>query len=113
MSDEQGYQGWKNYETWAWKLWVDNEQGSYEDVREITRAIIEETCDYDDDTCAEIVNHDEAIYRLSERLKSESEDAMPDLSGTVWGDLLTAAFQEIDWREIATSLVDEYQEENA
>ena len=24
------YNGWTNYETWAVKLWMDNEEGSYE-----------------------------------------------------------------------------------
>ena len=28
MSDST-YNGWKNYETWNVKLWLDNEQGTY------------------------------------------------------------------------------------
>ncbi len=29
MSDEKGYNGWSNYETWNVKLWMDNDEGSY------------------------------------------------------------------------------------
>ena len=29
MSDDQRYNGWTNYETWAVKLWMDNEEGFY------------------------------------------------------------------------------------
>jgi hypothetical protein len=29
MSDEtKGYNGWSNYETWAFALWMDNDPGS-------------------------------------------------------------------------------------
>lgn len=34
------YQGWTNYETWAVKLWMDNEEPSYLHWKETTRAII-------------------------------------------------------------------------
>lgn len=29
MSNEQGYQGWSNYETWNVALWFSNDQGLY------------------------------------------------------------------------------------
>jgi hypothetical protein len=34
---DKGYNGWSNYETWNVKLWIDNDEGSYEMWRERTR----------------------------------------------------------------------------
>lgn len=29
------YNGWKNYETWNVALWLDNDQGTYNETREM------------------------------------------------------------------------------
>lgn len=34
------YNGWSNYETWNVKLWIDNEEGSYDYWREQTPAVL-------------------------------------------------------------------------
>ena len=34
------HQGWTNYETWAAALWIDNERGTYDLVRERAREIL-------------------------------------------------------------------------
>lgn len=34
MPTEKGYNGWKNYESWATGLWIDNDEGLYNMVRE-------------------------------------------------------------------------------
>lgn len=39
MANENEYQGWKNYETWNVKLWIDNEQGSQELARELVLGV--------------------------------------------------------------------------
>jgi len=87
MTDEQGYQGWKNYETWAMALWIDNEEGSYYVAREI-------------------VSND-ASYRSADALKEWMEESMPDLGASVWADLLNAAFGEVDWHEVASHYLGE------
>jgi hypothetical protein len=33
-ADEQGYNGWSNYETWNVALWIDNDEGLNELARE-------------------------------------------------------------------------------
>ena len=39
------YNGWTNYETWAVKLWIDNDEGTYTYWRERTRECWNEAAD--------------------------------------------------------------------
>lgn len=101
MSDNK-YNGWTNYETWAVKLWMDNDQGSQEHWNEAAQDAWGTAKGNED-------NRDEASrdarIALAERLKDEHEEAAPDLKNTVWADLLNAAIGEVDWHEIADALL--------
>ena len=81
------YQRMGNYETWAVKLWIDNEEPSYRYWREVSEDIAD-------------------ANTLAKRLKDEHEEALPNVEGFA-ADLLNAAFGEVDWYEIAESLMDE------
>ena len=85
------YNGWTNYETWAVKLWLDNEQGDQEMMEEIVR---ENTEDW---TAGEVLRDTLAEY-------------MPDLGGTLWGDLLSSAWEEVNWREIAENVREDIED---
>ena len=95
------YNGWTNYETWNVALWMDNEAGSYEQARDDARQALE---DADNDA-------DDAKQALAGTLKSQHEEALPELGASVWADLLGAALSEVNWHEIAGNLVDEVYEE--
>ena|SRR5690242_2799009 len=104
MSSDRTYQGWANYETWAVKLWIDNEEGSYNYWRDRTREV------WDDSSATQYMSRSQqARYTLSDALKSEHEENMPD-SGGVYGDLLGAALCEVDWREIADAMLRDMNE---
>nr|QNO41568.1 hypothetical protein HEBJAHIM_00009 [Methanosarcinales archaeon ANME-2c ERB4]QNO42122.1 hypothetical protein INBEEEIC_00024 [Methanosarcinales archaeon ANME-2c ERB4]QNO42280.1 hypothetical protein CCKMDOMK_00009 [Methanosarcinales archaeon ANME-2c ERB4]QNO42488.1 hypothetical protein LBOOMNCC_00041 [Methanosarcinales archaeon ANME-2c ERB4]QNO42573.1 hypothetical protein MMDHCPHC_00009 [Methanosarcinales archaeon ANME-2c ERB4] len=90
MAEETGYQGWSNYETWNANLWIDNEQASQQFWLDAAKNATSES-------------------DLADRMKNDFRDAMPELTG-VWSDLLTASFGEVDWYEIAKSLMDEVKE---
>jgi hypothetical protein len=45
MSENKRYNGWANYETWAVKLWMDNDPGEYEHWRETAQAVWNDTDD--------------------------------------------------------------------
>lgn len=81
------YEGWKNYETWCVKLWIDNEQGAYEYWREQTREV-----------------GADGASTLARQLKGEFEDMAPELDG-MWADLMSAALSEVDWYEIAEAMI--------
>ena len=103
------YNGWTNYETWNVALWIDNDQGTYEMVKEWASEAWEE---------AEIPKYSwltrerGAVYLIAERIKELVEDGNP-LGGdaSMYTDLLNGALSEVDWREIATGRIDEVEKE--
>ena len=94
--DEQGYNGWTNYETWNVSLWLGNDEGSYQMVNEMA----EEADD---------------AYELAQAIKEFilENDPLYGEAG-LYQDLLGAALSEVDWDEIARHWwEDERQEEEA
>lgn len=107
MGEDKRYNGWANYETWAVSLWQDNEETSYLYAREAAREAIAAAaeCDQVRDGIWPI---DRApVFILADRLKSEYDDARPDVGASVWADLLSAALGEVNWHEIAEQLINE------
>lgn len=103
----QEYSGWKNRETWAMNLWLENDQGLYESAREYARE--------------EVEGHDEGEeinnYYLSERLKGWVENDLLTYENIKVNEELWRMFSDIgslyrvEWREIASYLLDQALEE--
>jgi hypothetical protein len=92
-------------------LWIDNEEGSQrywfdqaEFVWETRRSIkqVRERI-WEPDRAA--------VYVLAEQLKTEYADANPSDDCSVWSDLLGYVLGEVDWHEIAESLIEDWKEE--
>jgi hypothetical protein len=85
----ESYNGWTNYYTWNYKLWLDNDQGSYE---------------YWLERAAEL-----SVYDLATALKEELQEAagerLPEAS--VLTDLLGYAIASINFYEIAEHMKEE------
>ena len=91
MDNKQGYNGWKNYETWNVKLWLDNDQGTYNQVLELGE-------------------ENEDVYDLAQAIKGFVDELMPDIEASMFLDLLSAALSEVDWHEIAEAVAEEVAE---
>jgi hypothetical protein len=104
---EQGYQGWTNYETWAVNLWLSNDEGSSRywenEARDAWTDAAEDADKYHS-------RRDVAVRALADALRAELVDNGPEVEG-MYADLLGAAFSEVDWRELAESLIGEREEE--
>ena len=115
MTTNKTYNGWTNYETWAVKLWMDNEEGSYHYWAE---AALDAWNDARDKYPNQFMNrHDNARLILVDRLRNghDSESEHPVFAaadGSVYADLLNAALSEVNWHEIADSLLEEVDTEN-
>ena len=104
MTDEKGYNGWSNYETWNVKLWIDNDEGSYEYWRENTREAWKQATA--GDAWRGCTRKQSAIADLAKMLESEHEENTPTTTGC-YADLLNAALSEVDWHEIAEAMLDD------
>ncbi len=94
------HNGWTNYETWLVKLWMDNEQGTQDYFQEQAEEVLKRNPDADD--------HDNA-QTLAAMIQEYHEEALPKLEGFA-ADLMNAALSEVNWEEIAGSLLDDVKE---
>jgi hypothetical protein len=125
MSEEK-YNGWTNYETWLFVLWMDNEESTCKMMREWARealdeyaANIEEHKEHDFNPnadssgycvqCRVVVRRPTAA--LADRIKQYASDEEPELGASLWSDLLSAALSSVDWYEVAEHYFPEDEDE--
>ena len=101
------YNGWKNYETWVTMLWLDNDQGTYNIVREMAESARAEAI-----TCHQVKQE---IWTVGEAEKFILADAIADFTEDfvyieecgLRADLLNNTFHDIDFVGIAKSILSE------
>lgn len=98
---DTSYNGWTNYETWAVKLWLDNDEATYSETNRLARTIARRGPIPIPGTGIDR----EVRFVLADHLKEWVEGMMPDMGATMWADLLNAAFSEVNWTEIAENLL--------
>ena len=106
MEKEKGYNGYTNYETWNYKLWIDNDENSQNYWND--RAIDLYKIALGDDLFSRI---DNAAFELKDELKNEIEENQPEVTG-VYADLLNSAISEINFYEIALDILNDLKNEN-
>ena len=109
---EQGYQGYKNYETWNAALWLANEQGSYhywQGRAERIKNLIANGCDdlvQDCDLVSGTWTAEQAArFLLANELEVCEHPLTSDAS--MYNDLLTHSLGQVDWEEVADSILAE------
>ena len=108
------YNGWSNYETWNFKLWLDNDEDLHNYIIGEIKKI------------KAFPNKDNKAYEVSNFLRSYIEDNVPNLnvstrSQSVHGsmsdkngfydDILNAALRDINTYEIAESYLEDIKED--
>ena len=113
------YNGWSNYETWNVALWIDNDKGTYNLVREQAREFLNNADqilkDKQDGLSGcypkSITAEDSARYDFAQWLKDFVNEMAPDLGATMYSDLLSAALSDVDWDEIVRHWLDDVGDE--
>jgi len=107
------YNGWSNYETWNFKLWLDNDQDLHNYIIDEIKKI-------------KAIGYDAEVYEVSNFLRSYIDDNMPNLnvstkSQSKYGpmcdkqgfylDILNTALKDINTYEIAESYLEDLKED--
>jgi hypothetical protein len=104
--DKQTYNGWTNYETWLANLWMGNDTGTYEHFLEMARECVAKHSTerlYGEDS------YNDAEIELAHKIQTFHEDEASSAVEPTIGlmhDLLYAALKQVEWREIAKSIID-------
>ena len=108
--DEKGYSGWKNYETWVTKLWLDNDENDYNHCRAITEGV-KHLREQDVGQVKEgIWTIEEARkFMLADKIKAKVEKMIANEvhGANLATDLVNGAVSEIDFNEIAENMLSE------
>lgn len=107
MSNEKGYNGWKNYETWAVALWFGNDEGSYSYWQEETERVYKE---------AEASNYLTKVEEAANILSGVIDDYLQEFNPLsskcdLYSDLLSSAISEVDTYEIATNWINDIKDQ--
>jgi hypothetical protein len=91
VSDMKEYNGWTNWETWNFKLWMDNDESSYEFVKDLAEG--------------------KDTYELSGLLESYADEMLRvwNLRG-FYADVCNSSIKEINFYEIAESYLSDRQD---
>ena len=94
------YNGWANYETWCFDLWLNNEEPYYKTVLDCIR-----------DVKRECTGKRGRVLILADELKELYEAyAMPRNHTGLASDLLGHAKSHIDFEEIARCFIEEFED---
>ena len=107
MTDERGYNGWTNYETWNLALWLGNDSGSDAYWREHAQ----DCYDYAEATRS-MTRLENAALALSDILKADIEENTPTVTG-FYADVLNAAICEVNYYEVAMSFLSDIELEES
>ena len=91
----QEYNGWTNWETWNFKLWLDNSEDSY-------KAIIY--------LAEEVEESEEGPFTLSKELESLANDLCEEsvrFESGFFADVCNSAIRKVNFYEIAEAYLEE------
>lgn len=89
--------GYKNPETYFCSLWIDADDMTRREFIAMAKALQED-------------DPDEQIKAVADAMRRNIEDGAPELSGSLYGDLLDAAIESIDFRTLALEFIEEAQD---
>lgn len=110
-----GYNGWKNYATWGVALVLENDQGTYNHVRERAAQLVKDAPEHPN-VESDIWTAEQAVrFELADFLKGFTEE-LCGLEGGLDGSVsepslmarqvMQAGLDDVDWDEIADHYIE-------
>ena len=93
------YNGWNNYETWLFWCHMSNDGFWYEHMNELAQEVID-----NEDDAGTLAN------LLRDFMNDEIYGRVDATVHPLIGDIIESIFGEVDWREIADSLLQDAKE---
>lgn len=96
MATNEKYNGYTNYQTWDAALWIDNDQGEQE-------------------MWAERAQEAKSAGDLADEMEGYYQDVFDEMGmppSGMFSDLISHAFQQIDWYDIAENFFQEYHKDD-
>ncbi len=106
--EDQRYNGWTNYETWAVNLWLTNEEPTYKYCRGLARRAATDALDCEQVRERIWTAEDAKKFLLADQIKEFVAEMNPLADqASMFSDLTNAALSEVDWHEIAEAFLEE------
>ena len=105
----EGYNGYRNYETWNCSLWLNNDESSYMFWKDAAADALKSSRDKKDAVLQLMNQMKEAVENDYEEFLSVQKNGGVSISG-MFCDLLKNAISKIDFYEVASSFIEEAEE---
>ena len=97
---ENAYNGWSNYDTWNFKLWLDNSQASQEMVNNFIKSVYNKN----------LIKNAYAINEIRTFLEQYALENAPELPNGFYSDVLSASIRSVNYYQIADAYYYDYLE---
>jgi len=98
---ENAYNGWSNYDTWNFKLWLDNDETS----QGMTYNLIK-------DAIKKSKKQADAVHYIRTFLEQYALENAPQLENGFYSDVLNASIRSVNYYQIADAYFFDYLENN-
>jgi hypothetical protein len=101
------YQGWTNHATWAVHLWLTNDEGTYIFCRRLAREAVADAADCEQVEDGIWTVEEARRYLLADSLGEYLEELNPLKDASLFGDLMTASLQDVNYAELADAFLED------
>ena len=106
-ADEQGYNSYTNYETWAVSLWLDNTPSSYFAWHNRAEQLRDEAEDMDQVLDGIWTVENAVLFTLADEIEADVKSTMPmDAPRGIYTDLVGHSLGAVNWQEVAGSFLE-------
>ena len=101
IKEQKQYNGWTNYETWVFKLWLDNDQNLYDSVYSYIKNGIKNKWM----VSIAVLHLKDVAYEMTINQYNS------DYEGSFKNDLLGHALNKINYHEIAQAIIEDIKQD--